>query len=65
MKFTAGYVLGGCTIIGLGLSAAAGAVGILVDTSCLDDRKEEVANKVVATPTDRAIGDFIRNFLNN
>ena len=33
MKFTAGYVLGGCTIIGLGLSAAAGAVGILVATS--------------------------------
>lgn len=65
MKFTAGYVLGGCTIIGMGLSAAAGAIGILIATSYLDDRKEEVANKVVATPTDRAMGDFIRKFRGN
>lgn len=60
MKFSAGYLLGAGTAIGLVASFTAGALGVIYGITWLDEQKDSQLEKAKNVSSVNFVSDFIR-----
>lgn len=64
MKFTAGYLLGAGTAVGIIGAFGAGAIAILAGVQWLDEKKDEKLDKAKDISSLELVSDFLRRAKN-